>query len=379
MSRKRGDTRFPRGPGVDDAALRTRDDCALIMCDVVHFSRTTQQSRFFDKEVVVSPEFGAMKKTLPIFGPAVDVKADSRRLKLHGYEHTIQHAPSMVVSVLVHLLIVSIWAASIFHGGFLRDRLRDDATPIEVSFGMTLEPQSVAPTKLNEGLSPLDLEATKTAQQLPQLTKNFAVESAEKPADAMPVPTPTVTAQPTAAAPAPTPVVAQQATPAPGVRTLKADEISRRLEREKRVVGAKEKAGTHQKGGKGVRDALSALPADPFATMGSGSSRLTMGSPDGKLSAGAQAYQLAALAHLKKSWSLSDFQRFDAALSCQLEVALNMFGKVLSTKIVRSSGDAEFDEYAQSAVSEADPFPDFSDEKLQRRTLVLSFRPRDVK
>jgi TonB family protein len=365
-------------PSVDARHMMRCEDAEPRIADVVCFTRLSEASRFGEMAPVVAPQFDVVPRVLPLFGPGVDIDARSPRLKLHGHEHRIRRAPAMISSVLTHVVIAAIWTLSLEAGGFLRNKLVDENSVVEVSFGMAIQQQQTAPTQLNVGESQLDVEATKKESLLPQLTKSVAVEGQEKLPDSMPLPAQSPTAVPKQT-PNPTPQPVVEATKPPGTKTLKVEDILRRMEREKRVVGAKEKEGTHQKGGKGVKDALSALPADPFATSGSVRSQVGVGSLDGRMSPSASAYQAMALNHLKRHWSLSDFQEYRPELLCRVEVQLNMFGKIQNVSVLSSSGNDNFDQEVIAAVRSADPFPDFSDEKIPRRILVLSFRPREVK
>ncbi len=364
-------------PAVDDAALRSEPGGNLLSSDVIFYSRVTEKARFGHPVEVGAPAFDCVQRVLPLYGPGVDISSRSQRLKLHGKEHHIRKAPSMWASAIAHVVFVALWFFSMREGSFLHERLLNDVAFVEVSFGISEELSPSAPSQQNEGASDLDVEATKLAQQLPQLSKTFAVETEEKPQDAMPILTPTPIVA--TAAPTPKPVAVAEPTPPPNTRVLKAEEVLKRLEREQREVGAKNRAGTRQKGGKGVKDALSALPADPFASSGMSASNRMMGSLDGKLSAQARTYQIAALAHVRRHWSLSEFEKFEAGLSCQVEVSLNMLGKILGLKLLKTSGDSDFDEQVMAALEGSNPFPDFSDEGVERRTLVLNFRPREVK
>ncbi len=286
-------------------------------------------------------------------------------------------------SAVIH---AALWMALWFFGGrgeWARDRFHDEeVVPVELAFGLGSDWRVAAATKTIAGESALDFEAQKLAQQLPQLPKVMAVEANEKPPDTMPVPaTPAPAAiKPT---PIPTPPVVVEATPPPGTRVIKAEEILRRIEREKRVVGPKERTGTRQKGGAGVKDPAQAIPSDPFAKADgrtvTAKSGLNAGALDGGLSTTARAYQMAALNHVRRYWSLPDTYKYDASLVTKVEIVVNMFGQIMSARIAQTSGDANFDGEVLVAVDDSNPFPDFQTDGLTRRTLVLSFRPREVK
>ncbi len=245
--------------------------------------------------------------------------------------------------------------------------------PVEMVFGISEEQQSPAPAPAETTAQSTPEEATKSPDQLPQLPKVLAVESAEKPPDTLPVP-----ATPTAAPTATPPPVTAEATPDAGTRILKAEELLKRLERERRALAKKNRDGSHEKPGKG--STKSDIPPNPLAGVAPATpGALPTGVMSGTLAGPAQAYQLAAQRHVKRQWSLPDVVSFDAELLARVEVTLNLFGKIVSTRLVKESGNGDFDQEVLQAIERSNPFPDFSNEGIATRVLILSFRPREVK
>lgn len=276
-----------------------------------------------------------------------------------------------------HLFVaLGVGLVSLLVGGRLfRMPAEMQVIPVEMVFGISEEQQSRAPAPSESVAQSTPEEATKSPDQLPQLPKVLSVESVERPPDTLPVPV-TPAAAPTAAA---TPVLAE-ATPEPGTRILKAEELLKRLERERRAVAKKTREGVQEKSGKGAKNAKTDLPPNPLAgVVPATPGALPAGVLSGTLTGPAQAYQLAAQRHVKRQWSLPDVVRFDSELLTQVEVTLSLFGKIVEARLVKTSGNDDFDKEVLEAIERSNPFPDFSNEGISKRVLVLSFRPREVK
>jgi TonB family protein len=329
--------------------------------------------------------------------PFCDITGTSPRFRVDPVtKRTMNRVRHIFVSAVLHVVILGAFLFVVQQGASFRDRfMKDEMVPVEIAFGLGSQWQTTPAMRVNAGQSEMDLEAQKAITQLPQLPKTLEVAAQETPPEtltipATPTPAPTTKATPI---PAPTPratatpvakakqQLATVPTPSPGARALSPEELAKRLEREKRVVGSKERVGTHQKGGAGVKDVTQALPADPFAgdKTTPTSARVALGALDGSLSVSARTYQAAALNHVRRFWNLPDTFRYEPSLVAKVEVVLNLFGKILSARIVASSGDKNFDDEVLVAIDNSNPFPDFQADGLGRRTLVLSFRPREVK
>lgn len=116
--------------------------------------------------------------------PRVDENAFAQRLKLDGLDDDSIGPWPLGLSLLWHGLLIAI-VLGFAQAGEVRNQFRPNETEaIEVSFGMSLDLNRALPDgKVDKEVS--DAEATKTAQQLPQLPKLLAIDAAT------PVPTDT--------------------------------------------------------------------------------------------------------------------------------------------------------------------------------------------
>ena len=189
--------------------------------------------------------------------PRVDENAFSQRLRVEGLEDEGLGPWPLGFSILWHVVIAAMVFGFVQFAEIPNSLEKNISEPIEVSFGLSLDAGRALPDgKIAD--ERMDAEATKTLQQLPQLPKLLTVDAATPaPVDnsmtmpnsvsATPAPTavPTVTAPPkVAATPTPGPTV-QQIDPA-ATKKLKLEELAKRLEKEQRAVGAKEKAGVQK-------------------------------------------------------------------------------------------------------------------------------------
>ncbi len=357
------------------------------------------EARVVASEIPSPPEisFCDVLRYVMLPEPFCDISGTSPRFRVDPMsKRTMRRVRHIFLSAALHVVLVGAFLIVVQRGVSFSDRfMKDEMVPVEIAFGLGSQWQTTPSIRANAGQSERDLEAQKAVTQLPQLPKTLEVAEQEKPPETMAMPKPVPTAAPATPTPAPTATprataapaakaklqLAVAPTPVPGARALSPEEIAKRLEREKRVVGPKERVGTHQKGGSGVKDVTQAIPADPFVGEKAppGPARVAMGALDGSLSVSARTYQLAALNHVRRFWNLPDTFRYDPGLIAKVEVVLNLFGKILSARIVSSSGDKNFDDEVLIAIDNSNPFPDFQVDGIGRRTLVLSFRPREVK
>lgn len=325
--------------------------------------------------------------------PKVDDSAFGQRLRVESLEDDGIGPWPLGFSILWHVVL----AAMIF--GFVQFTDVSNpfdvnlSEPIEVSFGLTLDEGAALPDgKVSD--TRMDAEATKTAQQLPQLPKLLAVDAATPvPTDqsmaypqqsaATPIPTtaPSVTPQEKlASTPTPSPVV-QQVDPA-ATKKLKLEELAKRLEKEQRAVAAKEKAGLQKPSPNDIFKRPTDIPISPLgkeipkapSTLGQ-SGLLT-----GKVSPQVKSeYAQAAALHMKKHWSLPDVLMFESRLEVVLGFDINTSGRIMGrVRVVRGSGNARFDEEAMRALEAAGPFPDLPKEMGSKLSLRMKFSPQSI-
>jgi TonB family protein len=327
--------------------------------------------------------------------PRIDELAFQHRLRIDNLDDDGLGPWPLGLSILWHAAII----AMIF--GFIQltdsSRLFDpkEAEPIEVAFGLTLDLSKALPDgKPAEQIQ--DAEALKTIQQLPQLPKSLSVDAATPaPVDnslAQPqiaAQTPAPTAVPTVAetpkavtSPVPTKMPVVESVDPNAAKKMKLEELAKRLEKEQRAVGAKERQGTDKKTNNDVFKRPSDIPMNPLGRdIPKAPAALSQaGSLQGKV--GAQVkneYAIAAAMHMRRRWSLPDVLSFEPKLEVVLGFEINGLGKIVGrVRVVRGSGNARFDEEAMKALEAAGPFPDLPKEMGQRLSLRMKFSPNSI-
>lgn len=323
--------------------------------------------------------------------PRVDENAFAQRLKVDGIDDDSLGPWPLGLSLLWHGVLIAV-VLGFAQAGELRTQFRpNESEAIEVSFGMSLDLNKSLPQgKVASEVS--DSEATKTAQQLPQLPKLLAIDAAT------PAPSDTSLASPESEVSQPnvTPTAANQtaekATPTPGPvvdevdsaasKKLKLDELAKRLEREQRKVGEKEKAGNKKSAANDEYKRPNDIPVSPLGQdiPAAPKGLNQVGSITGKVSQQVKsAYAQAAALHMRKHWSLPDIVTFESQLEVILGFDINTTGRILGrVKVVRGSGNARFDEEAKKALEAAGPFPGLPKEMGSRLSLRMKFSPQSI-
>jgi TonB family protein len=177
-------------------------------------------------------------------------------------------------------------------------------------------------------------------------------------------------------------VVQQQPDPA-ATKKLKLEELAKRLEKEQRAVGPKEKAGTQK--ATANKDVFKRPKDIPISPLGNGIPNAPSvlgqaGTLTGKVSAQVKnEYAQAAALHMKKHWSLPDVLSFESRLEVVLGFDINTSGQILGrVRVVRGSGNARFDEEAMRALEAAGPFPDLPKEMGTKLSLRMKFSPQSI-
>lgn len=323
--------------------------------------------------------------------PRVDEGAFSQRLKIDVLEDESLGPWPLGLSLLWHGLLIGVVLGFTQAGDVRKPFQPSESEAIEVSFGMSLDLKKALPDgKIAKETS--DAEATKSAQQLPQLPKLLAIDAAT------PAPSDNSLAAPDSAisqpqpTPEPTNQTAEKAPPTPGpkvdaidpaaAKKMKLEELAKRLEKEQRKVGEKEKAGNKNSAASDVYKRPSDIPISPLGKdipdVPKGLSQA--GSITGKVSQKVKsAYAQAAALHMRKHWSLPDVLTFESRLEVVLGFDINTTGRILGrVKVVRGSGNARFDEEARKALEAAGPFPDLPKEMGSRLSLRMKFSPQSI-
>lgn len=323
--------------------------------------------------------------------PRVDDLAFSQRLKVDVLEDDSLSPWPLGLSLLWHSLLVSVVLGFVQVSEIRKQFEPKESDPIEVSFGMSLDLNKALPDG-KTATETVDAEATKSAQQLPQLPKLLAIDAAT------PAPTDTSLAAPGSDAlqprvtPTPSNQSAEKASPTPGpmvdqvdpaaAKKMKLDELAKRLEKEQRKVGEKEKAGNKKTAASDVFKRPSDIPVSPLGRdiPDAPKGLNQVGSIKGKVTQQVKSeYAQAAALHMRKHWSLPDVLIFESRLEVVLGFDINTRGRILGrVKVVRGSGNAQFDEEAKKALEAAGPFPDLPKEMGSRLSLRMKFSPQSI-
>ncbi|MEY4063871.1 MAG: hypothetical protein RIR26_79 [Pseudomonadota bacterium] len=325
--------------------------------------------------------------------PRVDDHAFGQRLKAEVLGDDGFGPWPLGFSILWHTVIVTMIFGFVQFAEVKNSFEENLNEPIEVNFGMSLDAGRALPDgKTADHLS--EAEATKSLQQLPQLPKLLAVDAATPP------PAENALAFPQAGPPAPSPTLAPAATASPkpvekvtpgpvvqqvdpsAAKKMKLEELAKRLEKEQRTVGAKDKAGVKN----GPQLDSFKRPMDiPISPLGKDIPKAPSvlgqsGMLSGKVSAQVKSqYAQAAALHMKKFWSLPDVLMFEAKLEVVLGFEINSAGRIMGrVKVVRGSGNARFDEEAMRALESAGPFPDLPREMGTKLSLRMKFSPQSI-
>lgn len=317
--------------------------------------------------------------------PACDLSARCQRNKEARVRIGSFRPRDWGVSLAGHVMAVALVLG--IGAVFRMDRmLISESEPIEVTFGLGDLAGAVKRLNTTPGDTDSDPEALKSAQQLPQISKNAVLE-APSAANANELPLPEapkvmataknqVTNTPNAAA-------LDAPTPPPGAKILTPEEMARRLERETRKVGEKEREGARLKPGEGAK--TEAIPAAPKALLEGGLPNMPValmagGDPSGRANASvASAYGQAARSHVRKWWNIPDVARFDPGIEVIVTFTVDVLGRVSRIKVAKASAEPAFDEVALKAIQEANPFPDLPKELSPRQAMRMRFSPKEIK
>lgn len=325
--------------------------------------------------------------------PRIDDHAFAQRLRMENLEDDGLGPWPLGFSILWHAVVAGIIIGFMQFSEISNPFDKLESEPIEVAFGLSADLGRALPDGKTAD-EKVEAEALKTAQLLPQLPKSLTIDAATPaPVDnslagpdalaATPVPTAVAAVTPTPAAttaPTPAPVV-EQVDPA-AAKKMKLEELAKRLEREQRAVGAKERAGTDKKTASDVFKRPTDIPINPLGRdLPKPPSTLSQaGSLQGK--AGLQVrneYANAAAMHMRKYWSLPDVMSFEPKLEVVLGFDINGYGRILGrVRVVKGSGNARFDEEAMKALEAAGPFPDLPKEMGQKLSLRMKFSPNSI-
>lgn len=335
----------------------------------------------FSARFMISPE------------PRIDEQCFQSRLRIENLDDDGLGPWPLGFSILWHAVVLGMVFGFMQLTDVSNPFDKNMSEPIEVAFGLS--------TSLGKSLpdgkpadQKVEAEALKTIQQLPQLPKSLAIDAAT------PAPAEDALAQPNASAQAPVPTTAPTAVSTPKVvssptpaqvvervdaaaaKKMKLEELAKRLEKEQRAVGQKERAGTDKKTANDVFKRPSDIPVNPLGRdIPKAPSVLSQaGSLQGKVGLQIKSeYAHAAAMHMRKHWSLPDVMSFESKLEVVLGFDINGFGRILGrVRVVKGSGNARFDEEAMKALEAAGPFPDLPKEMGQKLSMRMKFSPNSI-
>ncbi len=327
--------------------------------------------------------------------PRIDESAFQHRLRIENLDDDGLGPWPLGFSILWHAVVFAVVFGFMQLSEVSNPFDKKESEPIEVAFGVSLDMSKALPDgKTAEEKQ--DAEALKTIQQLPQLPKSLTLDAATPAPVDNSLAQPDVAAQTPAPTAVPTPVETPKvvSTPAPtkmpvveqvdpnAAKKMKLEELAKRLEKEQRAIGAKERQGTDKKTANDVFKRPNDIPINPLGRdIPKAPSVLSQaGSLQGKVGMQIKSeYAHAAAMHMRKRWSLPDVMSFEPKLEVVLGFEINGFGKIVGrVRVVKGSGNARFDEEAMKALEAAGPFPDLPKEMGQRLSLRMKFSPNSI-
>ena len=393
---RRNRIKVEMGPEVDESSMLSFEKAEFYTSDVVTFTHYgnigSSNSNLGQKLTAPLPQFDMSFSRLLTTEPSCDINAKSVRFKLVSHTQKRPAGIDFASAIGMHGVIVGVIIGSQFISDYAPSKVLEE--PVEIAFGV--EDPGAEKNKSEESPVKQDVEALKTAQQLPQLPKNIALDVPAPPApDQMPlpeVPTPQPTLAPATPPPklseTPPPKVAtakpiDAKTPPPGVKKMTIEELARRTERENRKVGEQETDGK-VKGNEKKATAPADLPKNPFeshSNLPTAPAALGQGIAEGSFSASANKdYAASATGYMRRHWNLPDFAEYDQDIEVTLQFSINVFGKVVGKiSVKKSSGNPQFDLEAKKAIEAASPFPDLPQELSPNVTMTMRFSPKEVK
>jgi TonB family protein len=336
--------------------------------------------------------------------PVPDANQSTERLPLflHTQSSSV-HVPTLALSAAIHLGGLGIWML-----GPELDLFHKDVEPdvVEVTFGVEVPAQlkqSSPSTKTAEVAKEEPEQATKLPEQLPQLPQRFEVDTKQPAQETSEMPLPeeqnkSVGTPPPSPTPTPTPIVTPTPSSKPDpkaivaperdkdARKLDINEVIDRMKREDRKVADKDKQGVN-KIPESPFSKKADIPPNPVNDLNKDSSLPPMpdslapsGSLAGRKLAGSalEAYRTAALVHMKRNWNIPGVYSFPAGLETRAAVVVDLFGKIRSLEIDKSSGNTAFDELVLKQIRAAEPFPDFPDNSAKTQKIYMKFNPQSI-
>lgn len=344
------------------------------------FQNLNNDEKFSNKRMqkrILPPTVKLENATEKIPHIEVDILPTTKRIsqKKQKDNNVVLNKSDWMFSGFMHLCLLTTAFLSM---SLLQNRLVDnfEAQPVELVFGLGNELRNTE-KKVDPGPPAPEQEALKQPELLPQLPKQVVIKESE-------MVDPSAVPMPSDAKPTPTPIVQLTATPPPGAKVLTAADVLKRMEKENRKVGEKTQEGVKDpKGKSAAKDLKFDVPPAPMTQNipDAPPGLAGAGTLEGRVSATVKdAYTVAATNHIRRVWTLPESKNFDANLSTLVVFEIDTFGRMIgSARVVKSSGNNDFDNEALTAVQDGAPYPDLPQELAPRMRITVKLAPRDAK
>ncbi|WGL61396.1 cell envelope integrity protein TolA [Pigmentibacter sp. JX0631] len=331
--------------------------------------------------------------------PLIDIKSNSFKipflspLEIKGYYKTGQFY--FLIALVVHFLFVS----SFFISAYVSKITEEKPEIVEVTFGLNENAAQTVQntTDKNEG----ETEATKTIRELQQLTKNIAPDTSpnsEEKNEAIDNPNSDLVYRENDRK-----KVAEKKDPKEKMdkdkpigplpdqdkQKVKLDDFLKRKELDTRKESTKKADGIREKNlakPEGAKIEKNAIPKSPFASPSdipdSPFAEAPSGVLEGKVSSiSYNSYKAYIGRQLKQNWSVSEGSSFNPALKARIEFTVNPYGHLIGKpKVVKSSGNKEFDQLALSAVESTFPLSQPPPKDINPpKSFEAMYTPKDVR
>lgn len=369
-----------RFPEVDEQNMLKFNKPTYTAKNNIYFSSPNENSIVEDK-IITGPRYIKISE-LPlnkkIKQPIIDIKHNSLKLPFLSPIEVNEYYKSkpfhFIIAFIFHLIIASFF----FVTSFISSITQEKPEIVEVTFGLneTAAQTVQKTTTADEGES----EATKTIRELPQLTKNVTPDTAQHVQEKSPVinnPNSTLTykEQETKVKP---PIDKKEnkekvenkpvgPTPDKDKQKVKLDDYLKRKELDTRKEATKKTDGIREKNlakPEGNKLNPNKIPTSPFASPSdlpdSPFAEAPSGVIDGKISSKSyNSYKAYIGRQLKLNWGTSEGNNFPSNLRAKVEFVVNPFGHLIGRpKIIKSSGNTEFDSLVINSLESTFPVSD---------------------
>ncbi|MBX9704425.1 MAG: TonB C-terminal domain-containing protein, partial [Silvanigrellaceae bacterium] len=293
--------------------------------------------------------------------PKVDINSKIKIIKKENFNLSKHHTISFFAifkSIILHIFLVLCFFLT-DHFFYQSKENLENFEVIEISFGT-----SPVPTK-NEFKNKQDHEigeapqATKSPEKLPQLPNHIAIDTAPKndpivTDDALDLKSINLSKK------------QEGPLPPENFEKISLEEFKKRKMEEEKLVNKKIKDGVlkkdahhpHPIGKKLNIDQIPPSPLQSETIPDSPFSKESYGELTGKVNAkSVDIYKQILLRHLKLFWTVHFGQQFSEKIDVRVLVHINPIGEVTLKKVIKPSGNQDFDQLALESITKAIPLP----------------------